>query len=578
MVETRRRFLAFFSSVGLSSTLLPGVLWARMEQAGVQKVTKQMFRDATAVAGIELSDEEHDMLVDAVNENLTRYEGFRKLPLGNSVPMATRFNPIVPGMKIDLTKKPIRLSKPPAVKAPSKLEDVAFWSVTELGQLLKTRQVTSVALAEMYLNRLKRLNAKLNCVVTFTDELAMKQAKQADAEIAAGRYRGPLHGIPWGCKDIIAKSGYKTTWGAAPYKDQVIGEDATIVKRLENAGAVLIAKLTTGELAGGDYWFGGQTKNPWNLEQGSSGSSAGPASSTAAGCVGFSIGTETGGSIVGPSTRCGATGLRPTFGRVSRNGAMVLAWSLDKIGPICRYAEDCALVLSAIQGPDGLDMTVMDVPFNWDAELDIRKLRVGYVKAAFDEPRAVKEEKDNDAAALEKLRSLGVTLKPIDLPAHLPIADTLRITYAEFSAAHDDLTRSNRDDLLARQGKDSTANLFRTSQLVPSTQYIQAQRVRTLIMEGLAKSMADIDVYVCPITSGGGGGGAPNPRSVIAVNTALGNLTGTPGVVVRNGFTAAGIPTSMVLVGKLFGEAEMLALAKAYQDGTAWHKRHPALD
>jgi Asp-tRNA(Asn)/Glu-tRNA(Gln) amidotransferase A subunit family amidase len=234
--------------------------------------------------------------------------------------------------------------------------------------------------------------------------------------------------------------------------------------------------------------------------------------------------------------------------------------------------------LSAIQGPDGLDMTVMDVPFNWDAELDIRKLRVGYVKAAFDEPRAVKEEKDNDAAALEKLRSLGVTLKPIELPAHLPIADTLRITYAEFSAAHDELTRSNRDDLLARQGKDSTANLFRSSQLVPSTQYIQAQRVRTLIMEALAKSMADIDVYVCPITSGGGGGGAPNPRSVLGVNTALGNLTGTPAVVVRNGFTAAGIPTSMVFVGKLFGEAEMLALAKAYQDATRWHERHPNLD
>jgi Asp-tRNA(Asn)/Glu-tRNA(Gln) amidotransferase A subunit family amidase len=570
VIETRRRFMAVFSSLGLSSTLLPGVLWARMQESGAQKVSKQMFRDATAVAGIEFSDEEHEMLVDAVNQNLARYAEFRKLPLGNSVPMAVRFNPVVPGTKFDMQRKAVRWARAANVKLPAKLDDVAFWSAMELAQLLKTKQVSSVALTEMYLKRLKQVNEKLHCVVTFTDELAMKQARQADAEIAAGKYRGPLHGIPWGCKDIIAKAGYVTTWGAAPYKEQMISEDATVVKRLEAAGAVLIAKLTTGELAGGDYWFGGQTKNPWNLEQGSSGSSAGPASATAAGAVGFSIGSETGGSIVSPSTRCGATGMRPTFGRVSRYGAMTLAWSLDKLGPICRGVEDCAAVLHAIQGPDGVDMTVMDMPFNWDAELDIRKLRVGYVKAAFDQTRQVKEEKDNDTAALEKLRALGVTLKPIELPAHLPIADTLRITYAEFSAAHDDLTRSNRDDLLARQGKDSTANLFRSSQLVPSTEYIQAQRVRTLIMESLAKAMSDIDVYVCPISSNGGGG-------VLGVNTALGNLTGVPAVVVRNGFSNAGIPTSMCFVGKLYGEAEMLALAKAYQDATDWHKRHPEL-
>jgi Asp-tRNA(Asn)/Glu-tRNA(Gln) amidotransferase A subunit family amidase len=294
--------------------------------------------------------------------------------------------------------------------------------------------------------------------------------------------------------------------------------------------------------------------------------------------VGFSLGTETGGSIIGPSVRCGVTGLRPTFGRVSRHGAMTLAWSLDKIGPMCRAVEDCALVLHAIQGPDGLEMTCVDMPFNWDAELDIRKLRVGYFKAAFDEERSVKEEKANDTAALEKLRSLGVTLKAIELPTHLPIQDTLRISYAEFSAAHDELTRSNRDDMLARQGKDSTVNLFRTSRLVPSTEYIQACRVRTLIMEAMAKAMADIDVYVAPATSGGGGGGAPAPRSVLGMNTALNNLTGHPGIAVRNGFTDRGTPTSMVFVGKLYGEAELLALAKAYQDATGWHLRHPRLE
>jgi len=576
MIETRRRFIAFFSSVGLGSTLLPGVLWSRMQESGTHKVTREMFRDATAVAGIEFSDEEHEMLVEAVNQNLDRYSEFRKLPLGNSVPMALRFNPILPGMKFETQKKPIRWGKASAIKKPANLEDAAYWGVMQLAQLLKTRQVTSVALTEMYLSRLKRYNEKLTCVVAFTDDLAMKQAKQADAEIAAGKYRGPLHGIPWGCKDIIAKSGYKTTWGAAPYKDQIIDHDATVVKRLEDAGAVLIAKLSTGELAGGDYWFGGQTKNPWNLEQGSSGSSAGPAAATAAGCVGFAIGSETGGSIVSPSTRCGVTGMRPTFGRVSRYGAMTLAWSLDKLGPLCRMVEDCAAVLHAIQGPDGIDMSVLDMPFNWDADLDVRKLRVGYVKAAFDEPRNVKEEQVNDAAALDKLRSLGFTLIPIDLPSELPVADTLRITYAEFSAAHDELTRSHRDNMLARQGKDSTANLFRTSQLVPSTQYIQSQRVRTLIMEALAKAMADIDVYVCPISNSGLPG---NPRgSVIGINTSLGNLTGVPAVVVRNGFTGTGVPTSICFTGKLFGEAEMLALTKAYQDSTDWHKRHPNLD
>jgi Asp-tRNA(Asn)/Glu-tRNA(Gln) amidotransferase A subunit family amidase len=578
MDENRRRFLAYFSSVGLSSTLLPGALWAQTQQPQKDppKITLDMLKAAETIAGLEFTDAERDLLLEGVNQHLSRYEKLRSIALPNGVPSCLRFSPVVPGMSFDMTPRPLRMSKPAPVKRPANLEDVAFWPVTDLAQLIKTRQIRSVELTEMYLDRLKRYDDKLKFVVTLTPDLAMEQAKRADAEIAAGKYRGPLHGIPWGAKDLISKKGYLTTWGAAPFKDQSFDYDATIVKRLEDAGAVLAAKLSTGELAGGDVWFGGQTKNPWNPEEGSSGSSAGPASATAAGCVGFAIGTETGGSIVGPSTRCGAYGMRPSYGRVSRYGVMTLAWSLDKAGPLCRGVEDCALVLHALQGPDDKDLTVTDVPFNWDANLDIKKLRVGYLKAAFDEPRAVKEEKDNDAAALDKIRRLGVPLTPIEFPEY-PIRDLLAIMYAEFSAAFDDLTRSKRDNLLARQGRGSDANLYRTNRFVPAVEYIQATRVRTLLMEAMAKTMADIDVYLAPITSGrartpGGGG-----NSLVGLNTTLTNLTGHPTVVVRNGFNADGLPTSITFTGKVYGEAAMLALAHAYQTSTEWHTKHPRL-
>jgi Asp-tRNA(Asn)/Glu-tRNA(Gln) amidotransferase A subunit family amidase len=466
----------------------------------------------------------------------------------------------------------MKLSNGPAVRRPSNLEDVAFWPVTDLAALLSSRQVHSVELTEMYLARLKRYNRKLQFLVTPTDDLAMKQAKQADAEIAAGRYRGLLHGIPWGAKDLISKKGYKTTWGAVAFKDQSFDYDATIVERLESAGAVLIAKLTTGELAGGDVWFGGKTKNPWDPQEGSSGSSAGPASATAAGCVGFAIGTETGGSIVSPSTRCGVYGMRPSYGRVSRHGVMTLAWSLDKAGPICRSVEDCALVLNALQGPDGKDLATTNVPFNWDATIDVTKLRVGYHKAAFDEPRPAKEEAENDAAAMDKLRAMGVNLKPIDFP-DFPIEDLMRVMEVEFSAAFDAFTRNKQDDLMIRQDKDSDANLYRINRFVPAVEYIQATRVRTLLMQAMARTMSDIDVYLAPITSHR----PPKPDSVLDLNTTLTNLTGQPTVVVRNGFTAKGLPTSLTFTGKVYGEAKMLALARAYETATDWHKRHPNL-
>ena len=571
--QNRRVFLAYFSTIGLSSTLLPGALWAQIQDPHAPRITMDMVKAAERIAGVEFTDAERELLIDDVNDNLARCERMREIPLPNSVPSCLRFSPVMPGMKFDTVRRPLRTGKWPDVKRPANLEDVAFWPVTQLSTLLRTRQVRSVELTEMYLSRLKRYDPKLKFVITFTDDLAMAQAKHADSEIAAGRYRGPLHGIPWGAKDLISKKGYKTTWGAAPYKDQSFDDDATVVKRLEDAGAVLVAKLSSGELASGDTWFGGQTKNPWNPAEGSSGSSAGPASATSAGCVGFSIGTETGGSIVGPSTRCGVYGVRPTYGRVSRHGVMTLAWSLDKIGPICRSVEDCALVLNALQGADGLDLTTTDLPFNWDATLDIRKLRVGYLKAAFDEPRGVQEEKDNDAAALEKLRSLGVELSPIGFPNY-PIADLMALMYTEFSAAFVDLTRTHRADLLAHQGKGSDANLYRKNRFVPAVDYLQATRVRNLLMEEMAKTMSAIDVCVAPITSNRG---PRNPNSIIGLTTTMTNLTGNPGVVVRNGFTQNGLPTSIYFIGKVYGDAEMLALAHTYQTATDWHLKHPNL-
>ena len=574
--DSRRRFLACFSSLGLSSSLLPGVLWAQVDDHRAPKITLEMLKTAEPIAGIEFTDAERDLLLSDVNQNLARFEKMRTIPLENAVAPCLRFSPIMPGMKFDTVRRPMRMSKTPAVTRPANLEDVAFWPLTGLAALIKSRQVSSVELTQLYMSRLKRFDDKLKFVITFTDDLAMSQAKQADADLAAGHYRGPLHGIPWGAKDLISKKGYKTTWGAAPYKDQTFDYDATIVKRLEDAGAVLVAKLTSGELASGDTWFGGQTKNPWNPEEGSGGSSAGPASATSAGCVGFSIGTETGGSIVGPSARCGVYGMRPTYGRVSRHGVMALAWSLDKAGPLCRSVEDCAIVLNALQGPDDLDLTVTSLPFNWDASLDIKKLRVGYLKAAFDEPRASKEEKDNDAAALEKLRAMGVTLKPIDFPDY-PIADLLALMYTEFSVAFDELTRSNRDDLLARQGANSQANLYRKNRYVPAVEYIQASRVRTLLMEAMAKTMADLDVYLAPITANRRPGEVRPAPSLVGLNTTLTNLTGHPGIVVRNGFNAEGRPTSMTFVGKIYGEADMLALAHAYQTATEWHVKHPTV-
>jgi Asp-tRNA(Asn)/Glu-tRNA(Gln) amidotransferase A subunit family amidase len=560
---TRRSFVAYFSGLGLSSTLLPGVLWARLQDEEEPRITKEMLEDAERVAGVEFTDEERDLMLRGLNDNLESYERLREVELPNAVAPALYFNPLTVGASVDVPRRPSRRSAVRVDGAPSDLEELAFRPVTHLAALVEARLVTSEDLTRMYLGRLKQYGPKLECVITLTENLALEQARRADAEIAAGRYKGPLHGIPWGAKDLLAVPGYKTTWGAMPYKDQVIEESATVVKRLEEAGAVLVAKLTLGALAWGDVWYGGKTRNPWDYEQGSSGSSAGSASATAAGLVGFAIGTETWGSIVSPSTRCGTTGLRPTFGRVSRHGAMALSWSMDKIGPICRSVEDCALVFDAIYGPDGLDLSVVDAPFNWDAELDVRSLRIGYVKSAFENEREEQEEwKRFDQATLESLSDMGFDLTPIELP-DLPIGAMSFILNAEAAAAFDELTRTSQDDLLVRQIRNAWPNVFRQSRLIPAVEYIQANRARTLAMQAMAEIISEIDVYVVPSFGGS--------------NLLLTNLTGHPCVVLPNGFREDGTPTSISFIGRLFGEAETLAVARAYQEATEFHLRRPTL-
>jgi Asp-tRNA(Asn)/Glu-tRNA(Gln) amidotransferase A subunit family amidase len=445
------------------------------------------------------------------------------------------------------------------IHIPDNLEQLAFYPVSDLSQLIKQKKITSSQITNLYLGRLKKYGPILKCVVTLTEELALKQAKKADQEISSGIYKGSLHGIPWGAKDLLSTKGIKTTWGAMPYKDQILDQDATVVEKLEQSGAVLVAKLSMGALAMGDVWFNGKTRNPWNAKMGSSGSSAGSAAATAAGLVGFSIGTETLGSIISPSTRCGVTGLRPSYGRVSRYGAMALSWSMDKIGPICRTVEDCALVFNAIYGPDGKDLSVLDYPFNWNPDKDLKKLRIGYLK---DEFQRDYKNKNNDLAALEALKQMGTDLIPFELP-ELPIQSMRFILTAEAAAAFDELTRSNKDDLLVRQSKWAWPNSFRQARFIPAVEYIQANRMRRLLMNEMAKKMKKIDVYLAPTSSGD--------------NLLLTNLTGHPAVVIPNGFDEEESPTSITLVGSLFKEGNLLRVAKALQDALNFYKKHPDL-
>jgi Asp-tRNA(Asn)/Glu-tRNA(Gln) amidotransferase A subunit family amidase len=571
MLANRRDFISLFATLGLSSTLFPGVLWAQVQEKKADAITKEMLAAAEQISGVHFTDAQREMMLEWVNDNRNLYSELRQVHLDVSVAPALHFNPILPGMKFQKEQLPVQYSDATNLKRPKKLEEVAYWNIVQLAHLIRTKQVHSVELTQMYLTRLKRYNSILKCVVTYTESLAMQQAQRADEEIAAGKYRGLLHGIPWGAKDIISKKGYPTTWGAAPYKQQIIDEDATVVKRLEDAGAVLIAKLSTGELAHADIWFGGQTKNPWDIHSGSGGSSAGPGSAVGAGLVPFAIGTETGGSIVEPAIRCGVTALRPTFGRVSRYGVMPGAWSFDKIGPMCRTVEDCAIVLSAIHGSDDLDSTVIDLPFNWNAKANIKNIRVGYLKAAFDEDHALPEEKTNDIATLNKLRQFGFELKSVQLPDY-PIKATLLICwFGEVGSVWDEMIRSGNDALLTRQDKFHIGNLGRMTRTVPAVDSVRANRIRTLIMQETAKIFNEVDVYVAPFSS------TDNIPPVSELNLQMTNLTGHPAVTVLNGFTKKGTPTGITFIGNLYGEAELLSVAKAYQEATNFHLKRPKL-
>jgi len=523
------------------------------------KVTKEVVAASEKIIGIKFTEAERDSMLDDLNDNLERHVAVRSVSIENSVPPALLFNPIPPGFAFDRRQNPLEMSPVRGLVVPDDLEELAFYSVRDLAELVRTRRVTSTELTKLALRRLQKFDSQLHCVITLTEELALKQAAGADEEIASGKYRGPLHGIPYGAKDLLAVRGYKTTWGAMPYKDQVIDSDATVIKKLEEAGAVLVAKLSLGALAWGDVWYADTTRNPWNLEQGSSGSSAGSAAAVSAGLVPFAIGSETWGSIVSPSTRCGVTGLRPTFGRVSRAGAMALSWSMDKIGPICRTVEDCALVLEAIRGTDGVDQTVIDAAFNYTPRIDLKKLRIGYLKEDFEKDTTYQEQ---NAATLQTLRELGANLIEIKLP-NLPVDAMQIILNAEAAAAFDELTRSDRDDLLVRQIKNAWPNVFRSSRLIPAVEYIQANRLRTVLIKRMAELMADIDLYLSPTFEGD--------------NLLLTNLTGHPCVVVPNGFNEEGEPTSITFIGRLYDEATLLAVAKTYQDATDFHTKHPPL-
>ena len=524
-----------------------------------QSITKENIENAKKIIGLEFTDAERDSMQTSLDEQLTNYDNIRFVKLANDVPPAILFNPIPVAFEFPKEQKSVKFSDYSYVQSPSDINELAFYTIGELAELIRTKQITSTELTKFFFERLKKYDPALHCVITLTEERALKQAGLMDEEIAEGKYRGLLHGIPFGVKDLLATKDYKTTWGSVPFKDQMIDEDATVIKKLEGAGAILCAKLTMGELAWGDVWFGGMTRSPWDTTKGSSGSSAGSASAVSAGLLPFAIGTETWGSIVSPSTVCGTTGLRPTYGRVSRTGAMALSWSMDKIGTICRSAEDLAIVFNIINGQDGIDQTLYDVPFNFQPEIDFSKLKIGYLKKDFDKTYDFHSQ---DSVALEKLKELGAELIPIELPA-LPVNDLAIILSAEAGATFDDLTRSNRDTLLIRQIKDAWPNVVRASRFIPAVEYINANRIRYLLIQQMAKVMMEVDLYIAPSWEGD--------------NLLLTNLTGHPCVVLPNGFSEDGTPTSITFIGRLFDEGRLIAFAKKYQDATDFNKKHPPI-
>ena len=522
--------------------------------------TLLLIQKTAALYDLEYTNAEADSLIDNMNNYTRLIKGMHKTLPTNDIPYPFAFNPIPYGVTKQRTSQTVALPFRADMQMPKNRNDLAFYSIDQLAGLIRTKKITSVELTKFFIDRLIKWGDTLECVISLTEDTAMAQAKRADEEIKNGKYRGVLHGIPYGLKDLFAVKGYKTTWGSTPYKDQVVDEDAYVYKKLRNAGAVLCAKLSLGALAYNNKWFGGETKNPWNLKQGSSGSSAGSAASVVAGLLPFTIGTETLGSIVSPSTRCGATGLRPTFGSISRSGAMVLCWSLDKAGPICRSAEDCAIVFSYIKGTDGKDYSAVDKNFNYDGVADFSKLKIAYAENYFKRLAPDAQERK----VLDVYKSLGAELKAIDFPdsSVYPVNLISIILNAESAAAFDELTRTNRDDLIERQDKDFWPNSFRAARLIPAVEYINANRYRYNLCKAVNDFMKDYDVVIVPSFAG---------RQL-----AITNLTGHPVVVMPMGFNSTGSPLSITLIGNLYDEATILAAAKAFQDKTDHNKKRPA--
>ena len=523
-------------------------------------IAKADLNTAAKVAALQFTEPELDSMLGNVRFGRSNIENMHKVPLDNGTPMTLAHSPVLPGMSFNKIQQPVSWNIPANVSLPQNRNDLAFYSILQLSSLIKNRKITSVELTRFFMERLKKFNDSLLCVVSFTDDIAMQEARQADKEIAAGKYRGPLHGIPYGLKDLFSVKGTKTTWGAEPYKNQVREEDAFVYTQLKKTGAVLIAKFTLGALAMGDVWFGGRTNNPWNLNRGSSGSSAGSASATVAGLVPFAIGTETLGSIVSPSSTCGATGLRPTFGSVSRSGAMTLCWSLDKAGPICRSAEDAAVVFNYLHGTDGLDASAVNMPFNYTGKGDWKKLKIAYAKNYFD-----KDTSKNDLQVLDVFRKLGVNLIPVDFPdSGIYYGNLIRtILSAECAAAFDDFTRSNLDDMMTRRTRADWPNTFRAARFIPAVEYINANRHRYLLMKNVNRVFQEFDVIIVPTFFG----------SQLSIT----NLTGHPALCMPNGFNRFNLPTSITFLGKLYGEASLLAVGKAYQTATGWDEMHPEM-
>ena len=523
---------------------------------------KSDLPNAAKVFDLQFTQKEIDTLYDGVKDLNKIIRQLHSLPLNNSVPMSLWQSAMVPGLAVTEKQEPINWNIPQNVALPKNINELAFYSIPQLASLIKNKKISSVALTTFFISRIKKYADTLQCVISLTEEIALQQAKQADADIAAGKYRGPLHGIPYGLKDLFAVKGTKTTWGAAPYKNQVIDEDAFVYTQLKKAGAILVAKFTLGSLAMGDVWYAGRTNNPWNLNEGSSGSSAGSTAATVAGLVPFAIGTETWGSIISPSTTCGATGLRPTFGSISRSGAMALSWSLDKVGPICRSAEDAAIVFNYIHGTDGKDGSAVNKPFNYKSSIDIKKLKIGYAKNYF----ARLDSSSSEWAVLEVFKKAGVQLIPVDFPDKGDEygSNIMSIVIgAESAGAFDELTRSNVDDQLTAQAKYDWPNQFRTSHFISGVDYVNANRHRYLLMQQVNEVLNKFDVIICPTWSGD--------------QSAITNLTGHPALCFPTGFTKNHLPVSITLIGKLYNEAALLEAAKQYQDATPWSKMHPDL-